>query len=334
MSEILVTVVVPVYNSQPTLYRCINNIIRSTFAKNMEFILVDDGSYDDSFYICNYFVKEEDKIRIMCQDNLGMGAACNNAIVHARGKYIAFVRQYDVIEADMYETLYKNAVQHDSDMVKSIPYFLFDDKNFMKSGLAHSLLWEEEILKPIAQGNQPVTLLENKALLTCHSLVGSTLYRTDFIKDIKFSTERGTEDQDILFSIKTLIAAKRISVVDRNLYCLNCDIPATSGAAGGESLMCVLDQIVSAKKYLIDHGYFDEFFSEFYKKSITVVFERYNRLRDDLKPVFFARLQDFFSDIYLKKLPQVIKYFTEQEKQFLGDLINSPVASGPRFVDI
>lgn len=320
MSDILVTVVVPVYNAQDVLWRCINNLKGQTLIKNMEIILVDDGSYDDSSIICD-FLSKENMIRVISQDNAGMGVACNKAISHARGKYIAFLRPYDVIEADMYETLYSNALLNDSDLVKCGLYFNLDDKTFRETGHVHTSLWEENILKSISQGKQPFTLWENKALMMYHSAVGPTLYRTDFIKSFNFSTDRGTEDQDILFSIKTLLAAKRISVVHKNLYCLNCDVAIASGEKDGENLMCVLDQIISAKKYLINNGYFNDFFSEFYQQVIMVVFERYNKIRDDLKPVFLARLREFFADIDIDKQPHVMKYFSEEGKGFLIDLI-------------
>lgn len=321
MAEKLITVIVPVYNAQNTLWRCVHSIINQTFAEHIEIILVDDGSYDDSGLICDHLVLKYNFIHVIHQDNIGMGGVCNNALLHARGKYIAFVRPDDVIEADMYETLYKNAMQYDADMVTCGMHIIFDENQFEKTGIVHTLLWEGEILNHIVQGPQPFKLSQNKTLIMYNSPTGATLYRADFIKDFRLSTDRGTEYQDTLFSIKTLLAAKRISVVNRNLYCMNYDAPVTSGARNNENLMYVLDQIILAKEYLINQGCFEEYFSEFYKKIIIIICEHYGKIRDDLKPEFWSRLRVFFADIDLKKLPHVIKYFTEGEMRFLIDLI-------------
>lgn len=317
MSKIRVSVVVPVYNAQSTLIRCVNSIVNQTFKKYMEIILVDDGSTDDSGLLCDSFAETYDNVRVIHQQNAGMGAAYNNGIAAARGEYIGLVESDDVIDANMYEVMYNNAIQNDSDMVKCGLYNWWPDK-----GINHLPPWEDKILREVTAQDRAFTLSEHKILLCYHSSVWATLYRADFIKQMRFSTEPDASYQDFFFMIKCLVSARRISAVYNNFYYWNRCNPGASVSRNDEKLMRILDQAIMAKQYLIEQGRLDELFSEYYKQMMFTTFIFFSQIRDDLKPVFWERLREFFADINLQNLPRAIKYFTEYEIRFLVDLIS------------
>lgn len=317
MSKILVSVVVPIYNAQATLVRCVNSIINQTFAKHMEIILVDDGSTDDSGLLCDSFAETSDNVRVIHQSNSGMGAAYNNGIAAARGEYIGLVESDDFIEPNMYEVMYNNAKENDSDLVKSGIYYYRPYE-----GINHIPNWEGGILKQITSGSQPFTIYDHKLLLAYHSSVWATLYRADFIREIKFSTEPDASYQDHFFMIKCLVSAKRISAVPDAFYHWNTGNMDASCMRRDEKLMRILDQATMAKQWLISQGCFDELFSEYYKQLIISTYIFFNQIRDDLKPVFRERLCEFFADVNLTNLPRVIQYFTDDEKKFVTDLIS------------
>lgn len=100
----LLSVIVPVYNTEIYLERCIDSIISQTY-KNLEIILVDDGSTDRSGIICDEYKQKDERIRVVHQKNAGPSAARNCGLDIARGKYIGFVDSDDYIAADMYENL-------------------------------------------------------------------------------------------------------------------------------------------------------------------------------------------------------------------------------------
>ncbi|MFV0635182.1 glycosyltransferase family 2 protein [Mitsuokella sp. WILCCON 0060] len=101
-----ISVIVPVYNAEKYLDRCVKSILGQTFS-DIELILVDDGSPDKSGELCDRWAKEDNRVRVIHQENAGAGAARNAGLAIARGHYINFVDSDDWIAPQMYEILYK-----------------------------------------------------------------------------------------------------------------------------------------------------------------------------------------------------------------------------------
>lgn len=116
MDDILISVIVPIYNTSKYLDRCMQSIISQT-VKNIEIILIDDGSTDNSLAICKEYEKMYKNIRVYHQKNLGQGAARNIGIVKARGKYIGFVDSDDYIDKNMYKYMLGLAENNELDIV-------------------------------------------------------------------------------------------------------------------------------------------------------------------------------------------------------------------------
>ena len=104
-----ISVIVPIYNVEHYLSRCIDSIINQSFY-NMEIILVDDGSTDGSSSLCDYYAERDGRIRVIHQQNYGLVLARKVGIQNAVGKYVGFVDADDWIEPDFYEILY-NALE-------------------------------------------------------------------------------------------------------------------------------------------------------------------------------------------------------------------------------
>lgn len=111
----LITVIVPVYNTEKYLNKCIDSIIVQTY-ENLEIILVDDGSTDNSGKICDEYAKKDDRIKVIHKENEGVSVARNLALDMATGQYIGFVDSDDYIEKTMYEVLYRNIVKNQVDI--------------------------------------------------------------------------------------------------------------------------------------------------------------------------------------------------------------------------
>ena len=107
----LISVIVPVYNVEDYLDRCINSIINQTY-KNLEIILVDDGSTDSSGRKCDDFALKDDRIKVLHKENGGVSSARNAGLDVATGDYIGFVDSDDTIESNMYELLFNNAIEY------------------------------------------------------------------------------------------------------------------------------------------------------------------------------------------------------------------------------
>ena len=322
MSKILVSVVVPIYNASATLVRCIDTIVNQTFATHMEIILVDDGSTDDSGCICDSFAANYDNVRVIHQPNAGMGAAYNNGISIARGEYIGLVESDDFIVPNMYQIMYNNAKQNDSDLVKCGIYYLYDWQKFLDNGAISLSNWEDFIINQITSGPQPFTISDHKILLAYHSSVWATLYRSDFIKQIQFSTQPDASYQDFFFMIKCLVLAKRISAVPERLYFWNLENEASSTNRNDERLMRIMDQANLAKDWLRERGQLNEFLPEFCKQSIIAMGNFYEKIRPDLAPIFLEKMHRFFMDVCPYDLSNVIKYMSPPQIELLKQALS------------
>lgn len=113
----LISVIVPVYNIQGYLERCVRSICAQTY-KDLEIILVDDGSTDGSGEICDRLAKEDNRIRVFHKENGGSSSARNLGIREAMGEYLGFIDSDDYIEPDMYELLADGIIRYGLNMAQ------------------------------------------------------------------------------------------------------------------------------------------------------------------------------------------------------------------------
>ena len=114
----MISVIVPVYKAEKYLSECVDSILNQTFC-DLELILVDDGSPDNSPVMCDEYAKMDSRVRVIHKKNGGVSSARNTGLDSATGEYIAFVDSDDFIESDMYERMMSVAVKYDCDVVLS-----------------------------------------------------------------------------------------------------------------------------------------------------------------------------------------------------------------------
>lgn len=114
--EYNISVIVPVFNVEQYIDRTINSLLNQTL-KNIEIILVDDGSPDNCPQICDSYASRYNNIRVIHKKNAGLGMACNSGIEVATGEYIAFCDSDDYVDANMYESMYNAAIKYKADAV-------------------------------------------------------------------------------------------------------------------------------------------------------------------------------------------------------------------------
>lgn len=112
----LISIIIPIYNVQDYLEKCINSVINQTF-KDIEIILINDGSSDNSYAICQEFTQRDKRIVLFTQENKGLGFARNLGILQAKTDYIFFLDSDDYIEPDTIENLYNKSLLENSDIV-------------------------------------------------------------------------------------------------------------------------------------------------------------------------------------------------------------------------
>lgn len=110
-----VSIIIPVYNVESYLRRCLDSVVNQTL-KDIEIILVNDGSTDGSLAICEEYAKNDDRIKIVTRKNGGLSAARNTGLEHATSEYIGFIDSDDWVDTNFFEELYKTATENDCDI--------------------------------------------------------------------------------------------------------------------------------------------------------------------------------------------------------------------------
>ncbi len=110
-----VSMIIPVYNVEKYLKKCVESVINQTL-KDIEIILINDGSTDNSPEICNQYAQQDERIKLITQENKGLSAARNTGMKFAKGDYIAFLDSDDWIDLNFCEKLYNSAIDTDADI--------------------------------------------------------------------------------------------------------------------------------------------------------------------------------------------------------------------------
>lgn len=124
----LITVIVPIYNAEKTLDKCIKSIINQSY-KNLEIILIDDGSKDNSLDICNRYKEIDNRIVVIHKSNSGVSATRNYGLNIMHGNFVGFVDSDDSIDKDMYMLLYKSIKENNADVSICNFYNCFNNQN-------------------------------------------------------------------------------------------------------------------------------------------------------------------------------------------------------------
>lgn len=189
-----VSVIIPVYNVENYLRKCLNSLVNQTL-KDIEIIVVNDGTLDNSQEIIDEYVKKyPKKVVSIIQENGGQGAARNTGLLHAKGEYIGYVDSDDYVEENMYEELYKKAKEEDSDIV-------ICGNNVVKEN--YELFSKEDVDKEFLLGKMAVW---NK------------IYKKNIIVDNKIQFRSKVWYEDLDFTMKVYFSSKKISYVDKPLY--------------------------------------------------------------------------------------------------------------------
>lgn len=124
MKKELISVIIPIYNVEKYLNRCIDSIINQTYT-NLEIVLVDDGSTDSSWDICKEYENKDKRVKAFRKENSGISATRNFALDHTTGKYIFFIDSDDFIDLDLIEKLYESLLRNNCDftMANRVNYF-------------------------------------------------------------------------------------------------------------------------------------------------------------------------------------------------------------------
>ncbi len=216
----LISVIIPVYNVEKYLLRCVSSVCEQTH-KNLEIILVDDGSPDNCPQMCDQLAQSDSRIKVIHKENGGLGFARNSGLEITTGKYVTFIDSDDWISPDHIENLYNVAVKNNAEAVIGAHSSVDTEGNVVPQ---HLLLAEgvyegesiiNDILIPLigADASYPSDIQ-----ITSSSCMN--LYSVDTIKreKLEFISERYAVAEDLYFNIDFFSRCKRVAAVDESGY--------------------------------------------------------------------------------------------------------------------
>lgn len=199
--KIKVSVIVPVYNTEKFLKKCIDSIVNQTL-EEIEIILINDGSTDNSYIICDeYSKKYPQKIKYINNKNIGCSATRNLGINLAKGEYIAFVDSDDYIDKEMYQDMYEKAKKEDLDIVICGLNYINQRTQEIRSSFPKSVNNKRDYLSHKNRIANPV----NK------------IFRKEILNNISFpiNTHYG---EDMVFCFKSILEANKIGHIEETYY--------------------------------------------------------------------------------------------------------------------
>lgn len=213
----LLSIIVPVYKVEKYLKRCLDSILAQTY-KNIEIILIDDGSPDNSGAICDEYALKDNRIRVFHIDNNGVSSARNFGLKKAKGEYIGFVDSDDYIAPEMYEVLVNNLEENNADI--SICGFSQEDKH----GVFHRY-WKEDITTTLSTIEQIECLLVNR-YYRCS--IWDRIYKKEVLSNVSFHRDIKIYE-DMLFDYEAIKNSKK-AVYTSTPYYYYCENDSNSAA--------------------------------------------------------------------------------------------------------
>lgn len=284
MIDSLISVVVPIYNQEAYLYRCVDSLINQTY-KKLEIILVDDGSTDTSGVICENYAKKDPRIVVIHTQNRGLSCARNSGIEAAHGEYIGFVDSDDWVEVDMYEKLLKACIRNNTQVAIGGRYDV-DKRGLRTKGycpIVNEVKSMEDTMRAILEGE------------ICDSAVWDKLYKKNLFEDIRFPSGKYYEDIAVTYQI--LLKCSQVSFVNEIFYNY---VHHGSGITASKNI-----------KYAIDYCEHAKILKDTVSKQIPQLYEECFFIRIHALSFFLRRYEDQEKSIKLKYLKKAASYRKE-----------------------
>lgn len=263
MKDIKVSVIIPVYNAQKYLEKCLNSVVSQTL-KDIEIICVDDGSSDSSPDILQSFAKKDSRVIIKRQKNLFAGAARNNGMDTARGKYFVFWDSDDFFEKNALEVLYNKCEKERADICLCAAYCV-DGKTGRRAV-------DETFLKKRFLPKESVFSIET-APEYIFNMASNTpwqrMFRADFIREHGIRFQNLRHANDTYFSLMATYYAKRITYTEKPL--VNYRINNSESVTGKTSAapLCAYEAYAAVFDEITKLGISEKAMQSFYSKLLS-----------------------------------------------------------------
>ena len=300
MDEKLVSVIIPAYNIEDYIGRCLDSIISQTY-KNLEIIVVDDGSRDYTGEILDNYAKKDRRIKVIHKENGGVSSARNKGIEAAEGDYIGFIDGDDLIESEMYKTLVDLLEEENADIAHCGYQMVFPDRiDYYHNTGKKKIQTTEEGLKDLLSGEMIEPGLVNK------------LYKKELIKNCRLN-ETVKINEDLLMNYQLFKLSQKSVYYDITPYSY---MIRSSSATGANSLIKKREDALRVLNQIKDDCINNNLLSIIYKRYIYLLMAI---CRDGLKDKSYMKYQkkqrkqlkkELKTDVFKSCIPKKLKYMS------------------------
>ena len=264
MSEKLISLIIPVYNTSKYLKVCIESLLNQTF-KDFEMILVDDGSTDNSEEIIKEYQKQDSRIKLIKENHNGVGNARNIGLMHAQGKYVQFLDSDDFFENNMLEEMSQQAEKNELDIVYCTAQKVDKNGTTIESNNPY---W------PINTNSAKYDIVFNWK--TCSDIINMfapepwmALYRKDFLKKHELCFPNISSSNGACLGFISRVLAKKIYIMNKAF--INYRYNRDDSISSKKDVMNMFRQRFDFKKLLIKHNLYEELEISFQKNIINSI---------------------------------------------------------------
>lgn len=222
LNQDLISIIVPAYNAEKYLNRCIDSLVNQTYA-NIEIIIVDDGSKDNTPEMCKQWAQKDSRIKVIHKENQGLGLARNTGLVNASGKYVSFLDSDDFVDLEMYEKMYEQLRQKQADTCYcSLDIYSNTENKVIKNNtnIRTGVFDGKEVLLDIIGADPKYPSDCVREMSVCASILSNELIKNN---GLEFVSERDYICEDFIFDIHYLSRSKKTVVISDGFYkyCVN-----------------------------------------------------------------------------------------------------------------
>lgn len=276
-NKILVSVIVPVYNVQDYIEKCLDSLIHQTL-EQLEVIVVDDGSTDKTGLIVDeYQNKYKSKIKVIHKKNEGVSIARNVGLEKATGEYIGFLDSDDWVNYDMYGKLYKLAIKDNCDIVACDTLAIYPDK------------------KVLIESHINETSTTEDLMLNAYAVIWNKIYKREIIDGIKFK-EKMNFCEDVQFLYMVYPKIKKIGVIHETLHNYLQRVGSLTYTYN-EKLYQLIDSLDDIVNYYKEQGFYQKYYAELEYSYVRYLYATFiKRLAKTKNKVEFDRGVNFVLD--------------------------------------
>lgn len=289
-----ISIIIPCHNVGAYVSH-INDIYKKAPINEIQFIIVDDGSKDDTWLkLNNFFNEKENVILIRNYDASGSpGCARNIGLWRAEGIYVGFLDADDSLDSDVLREMVQFAIDHDLDVCSAKSFTRVESESIRKNIDLNVIDFEF--------GN--IALKKENLKNSYFSNIWNRIYKKDFLRKEKIFFPDFYITEDFCFSAVSLIKSKKFGVFNRNLYFYTYDrVGSTTRARVGEKGLCILNDLKKLINFFEMHDVLENFKKELTERINGSIAYTFNRLEDEYKMIFLKMHVDLSADLIEKNI--------------------------------